>query len=203
MKFEDTIGIIPNAITQQECKELIQLFEHQNSLGNTYKGETLGGKELTKNSIDYDLFNHQNENQHYINLVANAFNKANIDWFDSFPYQDLYTPTRTIFGKTYYPLFQMQKYIKNKGHFNGWHVEKQDLNTSSRYLVFILYLNDVEEGGETSFLFKKEGDDDFYKVKPKAGTLVIHPTGWPYVHKGCMPSSNDKYILTTWLLYNK
>ena len=66
----------------------------------------------------------------------------------------------------------------------------------SRYLVFILYLNDVEEGGETSFLFKEEGEDDFFKVKPKAGTLVMHPASWPYIHKGHMPISNDKYIYT-------
>ena len=203
MKFEDTIGVIPNVITKKQCKELIKLFDKQDSLGNTYKGETLGGIEKSKNSIDYDLFKHEEENQSSINLIANTFNQANLDWFKTFPFQELYDPSQTILNKTYYPLFQMQKYIKNEGHFNGWHVEKSNLNTSPRYLVFILYLNDVEEGGETEFLFKAEGEDDFFKVKPKAGTLVIHPTSWPYIHKGSMPLSNDKYILTTWLLYNK
>ena len=69
--------------------------------------------------------------------------------------------------------------------------------------VFIFYLNDVEEGGETGFLFKDEDTNDFFKVKPEAGKLIIHPASWPYIHKGYMPKSDDKYILTTWLLYNK
>ena len=70
------------------------------------------------------------------------------------------------------------------------------------FIVLILYLNDVKEGGETGFLFKEEGEDDFFKVKPEAGKLIIHPASWPYIHKGYMPKSDDKYILTTWLEFN-
>lgn len=201
MKFSDTIGILPNVLTKGECDGLINLFESYNSKGETYSGSTLGGKESAKVSTDYNLLNHQEENGFHINLVANAFNKANVDWFTNFPYNDLYTHRRTIDGSTYYPLLQIQKYDQNKGHYNGWHLEKQDFNTTHRFLVFILYLNDVEVGGETAFLFKEEGEDDFFKVKPKAGTLVIHPASWPYIHKGCIPESDDKYILTTWLCY--
>lgn len=201
MKFSDTIGILPNVLTKGECDGLINLFESYNSKGETYNGSTLGGQESAKVSTDYNLLNHQEENGFHINLVANAFNKANVDWFANFPYNDLYTHRRTIDGSTYYPLLQIQKYDQNKGHYNGWHLEKQDFNTTHRFLVFILYLNDVEVGGETAFLFKEEGEDDFFKVKPKAGTLVIHPASWPYIHKGCIPESDDKYILTTWLCY--
>ena len=54
----------------------------------------------------------------------------------------------------------------------------------------------------SEFIKKYEwvGDVDSYK-KPKAGTLVMHPASWPYIHKGHMPISNDKYIITTWLCY--
>ena len=201
MKFSDTIAVMPNVLSNNECKSIIDLFEDYRSRGLTYGGETLGGKSSAKVSTDYNLLNHQDENNFYINLVANAFNKANVDWLDNFPYNEHYTHRQTIDDKTFYPLLQIQKYDKNHGHFNGWHLEKQDAGTMSRYLVFILYLNDVEEGGETSFLFKEEGEDDFFKVKPKAGTLVMHPASWPYIHKGHMPISNDKYIITTWLCY--
>ncbi len=201
MKFSDTIGIIPNVLSKNECSNLISLFEGYNKTGETYTGSTLGGVESAKKSTDYNLLNHREANSKYISMVANAFNKANVDWFKNFPYNDLYSHRRTIDGSTYYPLLQMQKYNKNDGHFNGWHLEKQDFNTTHRYLVFILYLNDVNEGGETEFLFKEEGNDDFFKVKPKTGTLIIHPASWPYIHKGNKPISDDKYILTTWLCY--
>tara|TARA_R110002153_G_C13120303_1_gene478689 strand:- start:54 stop:665 length:612 start_codon:yes stop_codon:yes gene_type:complete len=201
MKFSDTIGIIPDVLNKEECQELINLFENYNKIGKTYNGSTLGGIESAKKSTDYNLLNDSEDNQKYINLVANAFNKANVDWFENFPHNDLFSHRRTIDGSTYYPLLQMQKYDKNEGHFNGWHLEKQDFNTTHRYLVFILYLNDVDGGGETEFLFKEEGAKDFFKVKPKTGTLIIHPASWPYIHKGNIPTSDNKYILTTWLCY--
>ena len=39
------------------------------------------------------------------------------------------------------------------------------------------------------------------KVSPKKGQLLIHPASFPFVHKGHTPTSDDKYILTTWLSY--
>ena len=59
----------------------------------------------------------------------------------------------------------------------------------------MFYLNDVKEGGETEFYHQK------IKIKPKAGTLVLFPAGFTHTHKGNMPISNDKYIITTWLCY--
>ena len=37
------------------------------------------------------------------------------------------------------------------------------------------------------------------KLKPKAGTLVIFPATWTYNHKGAMPLSGDKYVITGWV----
>jgi hypothetical protein len=201
MKFSDSIGILPDVFSKAECDGLIKLFEDYNNQNKTYKGNTIGGKNSGKVSTDYNLLNHVKENDYYINLVASKFTNANLDWFKNYPYNNQYPHSKTIIGSTYYPLLQIQKYNQNEGHFNGWHVEKQNFKTTHRYLVFILYLNDVEEGGETEFLFKEEGENDFFKVKPKAGTLVIHPASWPYIHKGNKPISDDKYILTSWLCY--
>ena len=58
----------------------------------------------------------------------------------------------------------------------------------------MIYLNDVEEGGETEFLhFSK-------RIKPKTGRIVIWPAGFPYVHRGNPPLSGVKYILTSWMM---
>ena len=63
--------------------------------------------------------------------------------------------------------------------------------TSKRFLVFIMYLSDVEEGGETTF--------PEFKVKPKKGSLLLFPATWNYVHSANIPKSNDKYIITGWM----
>lgn len=68
-------------------------------------------------------------------------------------------------------------------------------NLSHRYLVFLWYLNDVVEGGETLFC------DLDLKVSAKAGRLLMFPPYWMFQHAGLPPISNDKYILSTYMLF--
>ena len=50
--------------------------------------------------------------------------------------------------------FNYQKYLQ--GHaYNGWHCERGSIESTNRMLVWMMYLNDCEDGGETSFLFQK------------------------------------------------
>lgn len=65
----------------------------------------------------------------------------------------------------------------------------------NRYLVFLWYLNDVTEGGETEFC------DIGMKVAPRAGRLLMFPPYWMYQHAGLPPISSDKYILSTYLMF--
>jgi hypothetical protein len=66
---------------------------------------------------------------------------------------------------------------------------------SARYLVFLWYLNDVADGGETAFV------DIGVKVAPRAGRLLMFPPYWMYQHAGLPPMSNDKYIISTYLMF--
>ena len=45
-----------------------------------------------------------------------------------------------------------------------FHAENLNWNNNTRTMAWMVYLNDVEEGGETEFLYK-------VKVKPKKGTV--------------------------------
>jgi hypothetical protein len=66
---------------------------------------------------------------------------------------------------------------------------------ANRYLVFLWYLNDVAVGGETEFC------DLGLKVQARAGRLLVFPPYWMFQHAGLPPRSNDKYILSTYLLF--
>ena len=77
---------------------------------------------------------------------------------------------------------------------NGYHLfhaENVNWNLNNRTMAWMVYLNDVEEGGETEFLYQKR------KVKPKKGTILIWPGGYTHLHRGNPPMS-DKYIATGW-----
>ena len=83
------------------------------------------------------------------------------------------------------------KNIPTEG-YHSWHSEDSPQTNSSRTLVWSVYFNDVEEGGETEFLYQNR------RIKAVEGTLVIWPAGFTHVHRGNPPIGQDKYILTTW-----
>lgn len=61
-----------------------------------------------------------------------------------------------------------------------------------RIISGLVYLNDVESGGETYFpLFD-------VAVQPKAGRLVIFPSNYAYQHEARPPLEGTKYSLALW-----
>jgi prolyl 4-hydroxylase len=66
---------------------------------------------------------------------------------------------------------------------------------ADRFLVYLWYLNDVEEGGETEF------PDQNLRVRARAGRLLMFPPYWMFQHAGLPPHSGDKYILSTYALF--
>lgn len=94
-----------------------------------------------------------------------------------------------------------QKYEQKKGGYPYWHSEvfpQKDHNEAlHRILLFMFYLNDVDEGGETDFYYQD------VSIKPKAGRMVIAPAYFTHTHRGNVPVSDDKYILTSWILFNR
>ena len=95
----------------------------------------------------------------------------------------------------------MQKYERGRGGYHHWHSEifpkDPHCETLHRVLLYMYYLNDVAEGGETEFYFQDR------KLAPRRGRLVIAPAGFTHTHKGHVPRSEDKYIVTSWVMFNR
>jgi len=92
--------------------------------------------------------------------------------------------------------FNIQRYYPGQG-FHGWHTEKTVGVgiTGTRHLVWMTYLNDVEDGGETEFYYQN------IKVKPRKGKTLIWPVDWTHTHRGITSPSETKYIITGWYTY--
>lgn len=88
--------------------------------------------------------------------------------------------------------YKIQMYPKNEGRFD-WHADSVGKNAGDRAVAMILYLNDVDDGGETEFFHQG------IKISPKAGYLTLFPTGWNYMHCGHTPVSGNKYIISTFI----
>lgn len=90
----------------------------------------------------------------------------------------------------------IQKYPAREG-FYRMHVDAGHPQVFDRILAILLYLNDVETGGETHFPHFD------LKVSAREGRMVLFPVHWPHMHAGLEPQSGDKYILTSFLRYDQ
>ena len=88
---------------------------------------------------------------------------------------------------------KIQHYKPTEGFFD-YHCERfgSALPYSTRHLVYMTYLNDVDDGGETEFLYQN------IKVKPEKGLTLIWPAEWTHTHRGITSMTEHKYIVTGW-----
>jgi 2-oxoglutarate-Fe(II)-dependent oxygenase superfamily protein len=93
-----------------------------------------------------------------------------------------------------YAELRMKRYAANGEEKFQPHFDSIN-QVANRYLVFLWYLNDVDDGGETEFV------DLGVKVQARTGRLLIFPPYWMYQHAGLVPRSSDKYIVSTYMLF--
>ena len=89
--------------------------------------------------------------------------------------------------------FRVKRYLNDGNDVFERHIDVTDYASARRYLSFLWYLNDVEDGGETVF--------DDLTIKPETGKLIVFPPMWMFPHSGERPVSNTKYIISTYLHY--
>ena len=86
------------------------------------------------------------------------------------------------------------QHYKAGGGFKKWHFENTAIESMSRKLVFMTYLNNVENGG-TEFYYQD------IKCPAKKGLTLIWPADWTHTHRGIIDESNEKMIITGWFNY--
>ena len=171
------IGIYENAYSQLYCEKLIAHFDNMQKGGFTESRQDQGDLKTQK---DDDCLFIQNEME---------FNK--IFWEKYKEYSNEFAVLNDFQKHDNY-CFKMQK-TKIGGGYHVWHCETMNKKTCGRVLAWMVYLNDVEEGGETEFLYQH------IRIKPKQGTLIMWPAGFTHTHRGNPPLSNNKYVITGWV----
>lgn len=186
------IKIYENVLPEILCDKLINFFEKSN---HKQQGVTMNGINLDIKKT-YDLHLGQEDTKESLELDT-ILNEINEEYITKYLNEILYKWCPNYKKEFYDKGFQIQKYSKNDG-FYIYHIDENINNQEYRILTYIYYLNTVYDGGETEFFGNK--------IKAEKGKLVIFPCSWNYTHRGIMPISNDKYIITGWLYsktYNK
>lgn len=194
MEFKDFIGVEQGVFTPEFCQSVIQYHENAVQAGFVMNRQQADASTLKVQKDDESLY------MHYEECVSLEGTKVIMQQFKNAFSAQLYSQYVNEYDILKTSENMHLKYVKVQktkvgGGYHIWHHETDRRDTSNRVLAWTVYLNDVEEGGETEFLYQH------IRVKPTRGTFVIWPAGFTHTHRGNPPLSNDKYIMTGWLEY--
>ena len=89
----------------------------------------------------------------------------------------------------------IQHYKSGEG-FYKWHMENTGYShTVNRHLVFMTYLNNIENAGTEFYYFPD------LNIQAEKGLTLIWPAGWTHTHRGVVSNVDEKYIITGWFSF--
>ena len=186
-ELTDFIMEFPDTLTDEECDECIEWFWDNEDLhtgGRTYGYDEHGDRQnVTDRNVKRTTQVHPRPEHSVSRFCEKIFQRYN-EYCDVRPY-----PLGQPMCLT---AFSIRIYYQN----NGWFIEHQDQAqgpNSQRQFGIVLYLNDVEEGGQTYF-----GELDL-GIKAERGKMIIFPANYLFRHEGQKPISCDKYAITAFM----
>lgn len=167
------------------CEQLIQYFHDapDKRIGIMSSSGGLGVVDKSKKDSTDVTLNPSALANRYIRLL----HKVAKEYISLYPYSNKVVPWGVI------EPIGIQHYQPGGGYYE-WHFERDNTNEkiAHRHLVFMTYLNDVNDQGGTEFHHQQ------VTVKPEKGLTLIWPSDWTFTHRGVVSPTEDKYIITGW-----
>ena len=173
---EDFIGVWDNVTKDDFNKHVIDTLD--NSTQIVPRSHT----SVKDAQLDIAAFNQTISN--HIMTAVRACLEQYMNWYPFLKYFQYHSTTCLL-----------QKTMPTEG-YHDFHSESNNIACSHRTLVWSVYFNDINDSGETEFLYQKQ------KIKPKAGRVVIFPGSFTHLHRG-NPPYQTKYIATGWIASNE
>jgi len=190
IQYNDFIGMYQNVFPDGFCNHVISEFERLLVSGScSNRQDSEGTSKTLKQDFHYFLnmrnhvmsdFNDVPVSDIFFTGLQNCFDDYASE-FDILRDYDLRCTSVKI-----------QKTDPGAG-YHVWHAEQGSDADASRCLVYSAYLNDIDDAGETEFLYQK------LRVAPKENTMIIWPASFTHTHRGNVVHGNkSKYIITGW-----
>ena len=194
IEHDNFVGIYDGFFSPMFCDKLIEYHEWCLSNNKTFsrnesslrkKDESICLNPTNVHEIEYTSDN-----------LAGAISEFNSIFWDVCykNYVDTYSTLNEYDNHTIFT-YKIQR-TDPGGGYHIWHCDSGDKPFARRVGTYLLYLNDVEEGGETEFLYLHK------RISPKKGRLIIFPPNFPWTHRGNPPLSSTKYIMTGWMEFS-
>lgn len=193
--LKDQIVYFPNAIPN--CREIVDAIESLNAKSVTgwnawYAGhheEHIYGeiKYMKRSLYDEEDLDKIDKCKFVIESLCDYMAECAIQYANIFNLSEDYVNYAISILRHTNTTIGVNKYNEN-AHM-GPHVDLNDKNKYLQYTV-VVYLNDDYEGGELFF------PNHNVKVKPKAGSIAMYPSGDPYVHQSLNITKGRKMLIT-------
>jgi hypothetical protein len=188
--YHEFIGMYDNVFPDGFCSHMIEEFErllNKGMCGNRQDSE--GSRKYQKQDNFYflNIKNHSFSDFNNISVI-DIFTTGLQNCFDE--YVDEYDILKDVSLNS--TIIKIQK-TNPGGGYHVWHHEQGNGEDARRCLVYSAYLNDIEEAGETEFLYQRT------RIPPKENTMIIWPAGFTHTHRGnVVHGDKSKYIITGW-----
>jgi len=197
MMIDDFIGVFDNALNKEHCEELIKIYEDSAELNFAISRKDMGVEKIHQdnNLVFIGSKKYVNDDIFFDAAQPSIQQFVNTAWKYYTEYAKKHGVLSSLASHRFYDSIKIQKTKPAEG-YHVWHCEHDNRKNGSRLLLVMVYLNDVEEGGETEFLYQSR------RIKPKQGTMVICPSGFTHTHRGNPPLTGNKYMINGWIEFD-
>ena len=166
------------------CDDLIEFYDQNKHLHHPGLTSTQTLDKSKKDSMDLCI--EANDNAEPIDNYIKSL------WDNMYDYAKQYPKLNDLKAFSISEKINIQKYPIGGG-FKSWHCERDGAFNQSikRVLVFMTYLNDVDDGG-TEFIYQNKIE------KAEKGKTLIWPSDWTHTHRGQVSHTKEKMIITGW-----
>jgi len=205
--IDNSIGVWKNIVPSAICRELIAIFDEKERKGldacevdippDSYEhGGIMWRNDQKRIDVSAEISRYQSMHAS-IDHIERTLIETSTEYFRHFQTLCVEEDGGRLPREGWTPKEQTMVYKMQKTHPNGgfckYHFEQgHDDSTRGRYAVWMLYLNDVTEGGCTDFPAQK------ISLQPTEGTLVIWPAAYTHPHRSAPDLRQTKYIITGW-----
>ena len=193
--LENDIGYFPNAITEEMCETVIERYQTFEQLNLTFPRSQQESSSSLKQDNTAFILDQPSEfildsNHLFLENFLSTLWTCFRNYTKHYPSLDVEVYKQPLYIRQ----LRLQKTLPGEG-YHVWHYEADTIDTCKRLCAWSVFLNNVEEGGETEFLHQHK------RYSASRGDILIWPSTYTHTHRGNTPLSNEKYLLTGWIEY--
>ncbi len=185
-EHDNLVQVYSNVLGENLCHALIDLLEKSPQL--QMRVDNQQRPNFTQISLQRMV-----DGKVFVDPITQAMKQCFQRYVHNFPSLTKYFPVKFSLEQ-----YRVKRYRNDGKDVFEDHVDVSDYASARRFLACLFYLNTVDVGGETEFLFPTQENKVVSAIQ---GSVVVFPPNWQFPHRGNKPVSSNKYILSSYFQF--